>query len=430
MKVAVVGGGYAGLAAAVKLVEAGIGVDVFEASRTLGGRARGVEIDGLVLDNGAHILVGAYRETLRLMRLVGVSDDALLRLPLHLEFPGQFQIDAPKLPAPWHVAWALATARGLRFTDKIGAIRFMRRWQRQDFRLPGDMTVDSLLLGQSQMARRFLWEPLCLAALNTHPGQASAQIFLNVLRDSLAADRAASDLLLPTTDFTSFFPEPAARFIENRLGTVLRSARIETVERRESAWFLDDRGPYEQIIVAVAPQHLPKLVGHLPGMQTIIEQIQSYEWQPIVTAYVAYHEDVRLPFPMIGVADGTAQWLFDRGQTHGQGGLIAAVISARGRHQELDQDALIAAIHAEIAGVAPQLTLPRWTQVITEKRATFACTPDLPRPRTTTPLPGLLLAGDYVAGDYPATIEGAVRSGIAAARSVLAGGKQPSGGQA
>jgi len=126
-----------------------------------------------------------------------------------------------------------------------------------------------------------------------------------------------------------------------------------------------------------------------------------------------------LPQPMLGVADGTAQWLFDRGHLCGQAGLIAAVISARGRHLDLPTAELENRIHAEIARIVPHLPTPLRTQTITEKRATFACTPNLRRPATQTTVPGLYLAGDYVAGDYPATIEGAVRSGVHAAQSIL-----------
>ena len=121
---------------------------------------------------------------------------------------------------------------------------------------------------------------------------------------------------------------------------------------------------------------------------------------------------------MLGQAHGIMQWLFDRGQLGGPEGLLAAVISARGRHLELGHEELAARIHAEIARLVPDLPPPRWTQVITEKRATWSCTPGLYRPPSATRLPGLLLAGDYVAGDYPGTIEGAVRSGVAAAALV------------
>lgn len=416
-RVAIVGAGYAGMAAAAELAAAGVPVDVFEASRTLGGRARGVDIEGLRLDNGAHILVGAYTETLRLMRLVGVPETALKRAPLHLEFPGQFRIKAPQLPAPLHLAWALLTAQGLTLAEKFATIGFMEAMKRRQFKLDRDMPASELLADQPTTVRRYLWDPLCLAALNTPPHHASAQVFLNVLRDSLAAGREASDLLLPATDFSSLFPEPAARFVEAHGGRVLRGQRIHAVERRNDAWHLDEHGPYAQVILAVAPQHLPGLAQTLPELAPIIDQLRAYAWEAIVTVYLAYPESVRLPAAMLGVADGTAQWLFDRGRTHDQPGLIAAVISAHARDENADHDTLATSIHREIQALVPNLPPPGWTHVITEKRATFACTPGLQRPTTLAPLPGLLLAGDYVAGDYPATLEGAIRSGVAAARA-------------
>jgi predicted NAD/FAD-dependent oxidoreductase len=154
-------------------------------------------------------------------------------------------------------------------------------------------------------------------------------------------------------------------------------------------------------------------------MAAVAATVGGYAYEPIVSAYLAYPEHVRLPYAMVGVASGTAQWLFDRGRLYGQPGLIAAVISAHGRHEQLDHDALAAAIHAEVARIVPDLPPPRWSRVIVEKRATYACMPNQARPATITPVPGLYLAGDYVAGDYPATLEGTVRSGVAAARALL-----------
>jgi squalene-associated FAD-dependent desaturase len=394
-------------------------VDVFEASRTLGGRARAVELDGMTVDNGAHILVGAYRETLRLMQKVGAGGTALRRELLHLEFPGHVRVCAPNLPAPLHLGWALLTAQGLSLKEKLAAIRFMRSQQARGFRLPADMSAADLFAAHRQPERvcRFLWEPLCLAALNTPVAIASAQVFLNVLRDSLAADRAASDLLLPATDFSSLFPEPAARFIEAHGGRVHRSTRIGALD--ELATFNN----FDHIVLAVAPYHLAALA---PG---IAEQFR-FDWQPIATCYLAYPGATLLPFPMIGLdtaAGGHAQWVFDRGALCGQQGILATVISGAGPWQALGHEELAAAIHEQIAALLPGLRTPRKHWIIEEKRATFACTPSLARPPTATSLPNVWLAGDYVAGDYPATLEGAVRSGIAAAQSILrqSPGNQP-----
>lgn len=433
VRVAVIGAGYAGLACAVELADAGIAVDVFEASRTLGGRARAIQLDGTTVDNGAHILVGAYRETLRLMEkvnahgttraTVGAGGTTLKRENLRLEFPGQVKVAAPRLPAPLHLAWALITAHGLSFGEKLAAIRFMRALQARHFRLDPDMSAADLFVAhrQPERVRRFLWEPLCLAALNTPVAIASAQVFLNVLRDSLAADRAASDLLLPATDFSNLFPEPAARFIAAQGGRIIRSSRIRSLEKVGAGWTVTGTAPqgsYAHVVLAVAPYHLPPLLAPYSEFAPLLAQVNNFDWQPIATCYLAYPADVRLPFAMAGVMDGPAQWLFDRGTLCGQHGLIAAVISGNGPWQDLGHAALAGEIHGQIERLLPGLPAPRHSHVIEDKRATFACTPALVRPPTATACPTAWLAGDYVAGDYPATLEAAVRGGVSAAQRI------------
>ncbi len=416
MKSAVIGAGYAGMAAAVELAAAGRQVEIFEASRVLGGRARAVQIEGFGVDNGQHILVGAYTETLRLMRTVGADPDALLkRTPLRFEFPGEFLMKAPRLPAPLHTAFALLLAHGLDWREKWAAIRLMQGLKAGKFRVEPDITVTAWLDRNKTPSRqrRLLWEPLCIAALNTPAERASAQVLANVLRDSLAGERSASDMLLPQVDLTALFPEPAAAFVAARGGTVHTGRRVVSLRRETDGWHIDETGPFAQVVLAVAPYHLGNLVPELA------RQVEHFDWEPIVTSYFSYPDWVRLPQPMLGVDGGLAQWLFDRGQLCEQDGLIAAVISARGRHLDLSTAELERGIHAEIARVVSELPTPLSVQTITEKRATFACVPSLQRPPARTPLPGLWLAGDYVAGDYPATLEGAVRSGVTAAKGVL-----------
>ena len=417
LKIAIIGAGYAGMAAAVELAAAGRRVEVFEASRVLGGRARTAQIDGFSVDNGQHILVGAYTETLRLMRAVGADPDVLLkRTPLRFEFPGEFLLSAPHLPAPLHTAFALLLARGLDWREKWAAIRLMQELKASKFRIEPDITVTGWLDRNKTPSRqrRLLWEPLCIAALNTPAERASAQVLANVLRDSLAGTREASDMLLPQVDLTALFPEPAAEFVARRGGDVHAGHRVASLRREADGWRIDDAGPFTQVVLAVAPYHLGNLVPELA------HQVEHFDWEPIVTSYFSYPDWVRLPQPMLGVDGGLAQWLFDRGQLCEQDGLIAAVISARGRHLDLPTAELERGIHAEIAAIVSELPAPLAVQTITEKRATFACVPNLQRPPARTHLPGLWLAGDYVAGDYPATLEGAVRSGVAAARGVLA----------
>jgi predicted NAD/FAD-dependent oxidoreductase len=148
--------------------------------------------------------------------------------------------------------------------------------------------------------------------------------------------------------------------------------------------------------------------------------LSAFTYEPIYTCYLQYPQEVTLPRPMTGFDGGTIQWVFDRGRLNGAAGLLAAVVSARGGHQNLSLDVVASAIHRELAASIRGLPQPLWSRVIAEKRATFSCVPGLVRPANRTAVAHFFLAGDYTAGDYPATLESAVRSGTAAARLVLA----------
>jgi squalene-associated FAD-dependent desaturase len=422
-RVAVIGAGWAGLSAAVTLVACGARTVVFESSRQLGGRARRVTLDGTDLDNGQHILLGAYTETLRMMRSVGVDPAAgLLRRRLELRTAAGFRLRAAPLPAPLHLAAGLLTARGLSFDDRLRAAGFMHRLRNDGFRLAQDDTVAVLLAtrGQSGALRELLWEPLCVSALNTPADHASARVFANVLRDTLGGPRGASDLLLPRADLGTLFPEPAARFVADRGSEVRLGTPVRTLEAGTGGFRLDaDPGPFDRVIVAAGPQHAAALLAGHPRLGGIAGQIDALEHEPIYTVYLQYPETVALPFPMLGFAGGLLQWAFDRGTLSGHRGLVAGVLSASGRHQALAHPDLAAAVHVELAAGVPSLPAPRWSRVIAEKRATFSCRPGLVRPAIATPVDGLFLAGDYTESDYPATLESAVRSGVAAAELAL-----------
>ena len=418
--VAVIGGGYAGMAAAVELAGRGVPVTVFEAAPALGGRARRVTVNDTALDNGLHILIGAYSETLRLIDKVAPKRDSFLRLPLDLQIHNRFHLRAPKLPAPLHVAWALLTAKGLSFEHKRAAARFMNAMKACSYRLQQDCTVEALLAEHQQpsVLIEYLWAPLCVAALNTPMQRASAQVFLNVLRDSIGAGRAASDLLLARTDLTALFPKPAAEYVRACGGQVEVGATVERVTRDGEGFTLQVQGHarrFDQVICAVAPHRVSLLLADIAELQSAAQQIEALQYEPIHSVWLQFDGTVKLPSPMIGLAESPAQWLFDRGTICGQRGLIGAVISASEEHLGEAQEELATRVVADIAKAFGPLPKLLWHRVIAEKRATFSCTPCLQRPAAETSCPGFVLAGDYVAGDYPATIEAAVRSGIAAA---------------
>jgi squalene-associated FAD-dependent desaturase len=418
LNVGVIGGGYAGMAAAVELAAQGIPVTVFESARQLGGRARGVLHNDTQIDNGQHLLLGCYRETLRLIELVGGNiEQDFLRLPLQLNLHGLFSLKSPTLFAPLHLLVALLKAQGLTWAERIKAAGFMLALRRMNFRLAKDMTVAELLAAHGQDAdlTSKLWEPLCIAALNTPMPKASAQVLLNVLRDSLNRSRADSDMLLPRIDFTALFPQRAAAYIERHGGKVHIACGVEAiVPQNDRIELVTAQGghTFSHVICAASPTVAEKLLLPIPALGNTASQIGKLKHQPIYTIYLQYPAHISLPNAMIGLHQRFSQWLFDKGLIASQPGLIAAVISAEGIHQKLEQEELAQKVISELREEFGILDAPIWFKVIAEKRATFCCTPELQRPSEQTALPNLLLAGDYTAGDYPATLEGAVLSGI------------------
>lgn len=442
--IAVIGAGWAGCTAAVELTQAGHQVTLFEASRQLGGRARRVDINEIALDNGQHILLGAYSQTLQMMRKVGIDPDSvMLRLPLQMCYPadsGGMTFTTPRLPAPLHLLVALWRAHGLEREDKLALARFSSAARWMGWQLHDDCSVSTLLerFGQTDRLIQLMWRPLCIAALNTRPEHASAQVFLAVLRDSLGARRSASDMLLPRLDLSSLFPQQAAAFIEERGGNLESGCSIRQLRRHGEQWQLqgnDANLDFDAVVIATPPEAAATLLDGSAG-EELLATLRSFEYEPITTCFLQYASSTRLPRPFFALLDdpentgknvgATAAWgqfVFDRGQLdQTQEGLLAVVISASSGAIQAGHDVLAKAVAAQLAAAfkQPQLASPSWTKVISEKRATFACTPGLARPANNSGLDKLMLAGDYTASDYPATLESAVRSGKQAAKELLA----------
>jgi squalene-associated FAD-dependent desaturase len=413
------------MAAAVTLAAAGASLRVYEAASELGGRARRVVVNGVVLDNGLHILVGAHRQTLRLVSEVHPDPGAALaRSALDWNIHRRFRLTTPRLPAPLHLACGVLAARGATWPERVAAIRFVRAMRSMDFRLAQDTSVEALLAahGQGGAFARHFWSPLCLAALNTPPRIASAQTFLNVLRDSLAASRDAADILVARTDLSALFPAPAADYVRARGARVSTACAVTRLGVNETGIDVCTRTGserFDHVVCAVSPHRLARLLSPLPKLADVLACVQRFRYQPIYSVYLQLDGGVKLPAPMLGL-EGMAQWLFDREAICGQRGLVAAVISGEGAHENVPQDVLAREVYEEVASQLGTLPPLRWHRVIAEKRATIECSVGLERPGIATPLDRLHLAGDYTQSDYPATLEAAVRSGIAAAKRVLA----------
>lgn len=437
----VVGGGWAGLAAAAELAAAGQPVTVFEAAAEPGGRARRIRQGGRIGDNGQHLLIGAYREYLRLLRLVGADPGGLFdRQPLDLHMHGLdgqgLRLRLPALPAPLHVLAGLAMARGIGLRGRLAALRLGAQLGRPPDEGGADETVRAFLtrLRQPPALIDRLWEPLCLAMLNARIDEASAVLFRRVLHDAFARDRRDSDLLLARTDVGRQFPDPACDFIRGRGGAVRLGARVTgllTGVSRVTGVRLADGTVLkaDEVVLAVPPPAAARLLRPIPATAALAARLAELGSNPICTAYLRYPPQVRLTQPFIGVLGGTSQWVFDLGPT-GRPGWMGIVVSGSGPHLGWSRAEWMARMADELGRLNPGWPAPLEAQVVREKRATFRATPgiDVLRPACETPLENLHLAGDAVATGYPATLEGAIRSGVRAARRIL--GRRPPGVEA
>jgi squalene-associated FAD-dependent desaturase len=426
VKVAVIGAGWAGLTAAVKATEAGHHVTIFEATHALGGRARvlpgnptQVLPDGspVRLDNGQHILIGAYTETLQLLRLVGISpQDALLGMPMTLQFPDGLGLRFAAWPTPLDALGGILQARGWSLADKWALLRAALGWQVTGFRCAETLSVAALCQRLPPKIRAELIEPLCVSALNTVSEQANGQVFLRVMQDALFGVSGGSRLLLPKIDLSALLPDAAASWVLARGGLLKLGQRVASLATHGQRWLVQGE-LFDAVVLATSAHHAAQIIHasdldvppSTESVQHWVETTRALQHEAIATVY-AWAPQASLPLAMLALRSSAAhpaQFVFDRGQLGGPAGLLAFVVSAARGERATLQAQVLAQARAQLG-----LDLEA-VQTVVEKRATFACIPGLQRPPSTI-APGLLACGDYVAGPYPATLEGAVRSGSAA----------------
>ena len=425
-KIAIVGAGWAGLSAAICATQAGHHVTLFEASRHWGGRARSLQAHGdtgPMLDNGQHILIGAYHQSLKMMQTVGVrAEDALWRLPLQL-----IQADGSGLllkngPFPFNLLWGIASAKSWTLHDKWCLLKKAFQWQLQNFKCDEHSSVAEICNGLTAKLRQDLIDPLCVAALNTPAHEASGRVFLRVLKDALFGPAGSADLLLPRHDLGQIFPNAAIGWLQKNgadCRSATRVAQLTWRDKHPQSWQVEGMD-FDHVVIATTSSEAARLVSPFnPAWSSMAQQIQ---FEAIATLYIQAPVHVQLPHPMLALISSQqapAQFVFDRGQICHEAnspGLMAFVASAvRENKETLELQVMQQAVdllqtlkypHQDIAGL-------QLIQTVVEKRATFACTPHLQRP-SATPYPRLSVCGDYIEGPYPATLEGAVMSGIQA----------------
>lgn len=421
----IVGGGWAGLATATQLVQAGHKVTLLEAAKQLGGRARTTPMGDSSVDNGQHLMLGAYKSMLDLLNTVGVVEsDVFLRQPLRLNVQclngEQLDLAAPTLPAPLHLLVAFLTCKGISFKDKLLGLLSMDRLMKAKISAEDDVSVSQLLKHYSVplSVQHKLQIPLCIAALNTQPEDASAQVFVNVLREAFKTGRAASDLLIPIADLGALLPEPAAKYLEQQSADIRLDSRV-------TSFIIDnhiihgvilangERLEADQVVVAANYPQAEKLFKTCQETMPLANSLAAFEDEPIITLYYQFDPSIKLDYPMIGTLGGYSEWVFDR-RIVGQDGLLAVVISASGPHTELSRGELASKVNQELRQLLKQdLPQPQDVLVLKESKATFKCGVGIEqfRPSNNTPIKGLWIAADYTDTGFPATLEGAVRSG-------------------
>ena len=418
-RVVVAGGGWAGLSAAVEATRLGHSVTLLEMAPRLGGRARTVDVDGLPLDNGQHIAIGAYVQTSALLRTLGVAEsDAFMRRRLELCDAAGAGLRMGSGPPAGAFVIAVLRHPAWPLSEKLALLRAAGAWHRMQFRCDRTWTVARLTARLPLRVRQDLIDPLCVAALNTPAHDASAAMFLRVLGDALFGGRGSADLLLPRCPLGALVPEPAERWLQAHGATVQCRARIDAIERTPHGWRV--HGPQahdaDAVVIATSAGEGARLAR--PHAAAWADRAEALPYEPIVTVYLR-KPGARLCAPMVALREGPdapAQFAFDRGRLNGPDGLFAFVVSGARRWLDAGIDATLAATRRQAATAIGSASLET-VKVIAERRATIRCVPELVRPSMVLAT-GLLAAGDHVEGPYPSTLEGAIRSGIAAARAI------------
>ena len=433
--VVIIGGGWAGLSTAIKLVELNKSVCIIEAAKQLGGRARTVQYKNHTVDNGTHIMVGAYTETLKLLRKIHSQyreSDFLERQNLNLNYKRialpDISIPANGLPAPLNVVFSFLMSSGLTLSDKLAILKLGLKIKLNLNKPQSDLNIEDFLIQQQQPVTviKNIWEPLCLAIMNTAINKTSTIVFLQVIKEAFFKSRQSSNVLLFKQDLSSTFSTPAAKYITAHHGKIIYQQAITGIQKQNNIFSINTRSysmKAKNVVIATAPIAASKLLITLNTeqvLESLLNNLNQFSYQPICTVYLQYPEHVRPLRNMQGFIGSTAQWMFDKSASN-QAGFISVIISSEGAHMDADNAELINLISGELGQFYPDWPPPIDAFVIREKRATFTASVNINRirPSNTTNIEHLYLAGDYTNTLYPATLEGAVRSGLSCAEKIL-----------
>ena len=435
----VIGGGFAGLAAATLLAEKGARVLVLEARPALGGRATAFTdpATGERVDNGQHVLLGCYRDTFRLLDRIGASAHVHVQDRLTVDMIDRdgraSRLSCPALPPPFNLLGGLMTWSALGWRDRLAAIPVGRAFTARRARhegLPHGETVREWLVGRHQTPRliEMLWEPLAVAALNQPIDVASAAPFARALSEMLGSSPRDASLALPLKPLDEMYALPARAYIEKHGGEVRTNspASIRGLDGSAPRWTVVVRGETmaARTVISAVPWFALSdvFIDQPPSFRATLDAADRTEASPIVTVNL-WFDRIVTDHVLVGLPGRTMQWIFDKRRVFGeQASHLSLVSSGAGEIVSLANEELIELATREVNDAIPAArgAAVRRAVVVREKRATFSVAPGQPpRPEARTAIPGIFLAGDWIDTGLPATIEGAVRSGHKAAALAL-----------
>jgi hydroxysqualene dehydroxylase len=422
IKVCVIGGGIAGLSAAVFLKNYRFDVTLIESSPKLGGRAYSffdIELNDHV-DNGQHILASWYSNTFEFMKIIGTYDRLKFQKKLEVKFAdlngNKSHFKCPKLPPPLHLIWGLWTYKALCFKDKLAVTRLissviLERYSEEELK-----TMDTaglfILTKQSQRVIDYFWKPFIIAVFNAEPDETSAWQFVQIIKTGFLK-KGGSNLVLPKTNLNELYVNNAEQYLLENKTDILKQLKIKKIninsEKIENIEL--DNGEIRNFdyYISAIPFFDFRNTFTADVLNGEFDSVKNLSASPIVNVHFELEKSSGLEDDFIGVLNAVIQWVFKVNETR-----ICVVISSAKNLINKNKEEIIEICRKELIECLPILENKKITyaKVVKEKRATFL--PDTvslsSRPGFKTKYKNLFIAGDWVNTGYPATLESAVTS--------------------
>jgi squalene-associated FAD-dependent desaturase len=434
--VLIIGGGLSGLSATVKLSQKGVNIILVEASGKLGGRTYSFihKETGDVIDNGQHVLVGAYKNTLEYLDVIGTRKFLSVQKKPHLNLWSEekgfsaFEIGKGKI-------FSSLKFKGLTFKSKIGlrnVEKFFQKFPSNENEITNS-TVEEWLnsLHQTDEAKKNFWFPISISVMNELPERASALLFVRSLKSTFFSNKEDVNILIPTIGQTELYVEQAEKLLRKNGVEILLNNEVISFEEKNGkiskAQFQNGEEVEAKYFVSCVPYFaLERIIenSHIEKKQFLY--LKKFSSSPIISAYFWFDREV-MQQDFVGVCGRNIQWVFNREKIlereKKESQCISVVISGAYSLIEKSKEAIEKLCLKELEEIFPSMSLSKllYSFIIKEKRATFSATPSIEfiRPNTHTEIENFFLAGDWTNTKLPATIEGAIQSGFEVAKKIF-----------